>query len=253
MSLLRPVEFSNNQKIFAIGDIHGCSEELEELLEKIKLDGKLKKSDVLVFLGDYVDRGPYSRKVIEKLILVKKEYPNAYFLRGNHEDMILDFLGFGGNYGSFCIVNGAKLFFKDYGIEDFYFWDNLDQVSIKYPETSESISKRIPKDHLKFLLETEHGLVSEDYILVHAGIDPWEKLENQTSEELLWIREMFLNWPHSEQQVIVHGHTITDNPYYDEDRKTINIDTGCFQGGLLTAVELRSMEFFSVKSRQPVE
>lgn len=251
MTLFTPLSLQGGQKVFAVGDIHGCYEELEELLELLVSKGGLSKEDSIVFLGDYVDRGPFSRKVITRLIQIKKEYPNSFFLRGNHEDMILDFLGYGGNYGPFCIVNGADKFFSDYGLEDFYIWNGNDQVSIKYPLTQEEIVESIPKSHIKFLLETEHGLLSDEFIFVHAGIDPWESLEKQTSEELLWIREMFLCWPHNEKQIVVHGHTPSSNPYYDDHKRVINVDTGCFKGGMLTAVELRSKEFFSVNSRQP--
>ena len=249
MSLFTPVEFEPGQRIFVVGDIHGCYEELQELLNIIQL----KPEDVIVFLGDYVDRGPYSRKVLERLIQLKKDHSNSYFIRGNHEDMILNFLGYDGHYGSFVIVNGADKFFSDYGLEDFYIWNSKDEVSIKYPHTEETIQSSIPKEHLEFLLETNLALISEEFIFVHAGIDPWENLEHQTAENLCWIREDFINWPHNESRIIVHGHTPAEFPFFDEDGKRINVDTGCYQGGMLSAVELRSEEFFSVPSRQLVD
>lgn len=252
MSLFTPVSFSKEQKIFAVGDIHGCYEELINLMQKLKDEADLQHEDAIIFLGDYVDRGPKSRKVLEFLINLKEEYPNSHFLRGNHEDMILHFLGFEGHYGPWCIVNGADMFFRDYGLENFYLWNgDGETVHINYPYTEKSIREELPGDHLEFLLMTELALISDEFIFVHAGIDPWETLDKQSSEEICWVREMFLNWQHNEPQIIVHGHTPIKLPCHNEQDRKVNLDTGCFKGNLLSAVELRSMEFYSVPSRQP--
>jgi len=258
MAHFSTLKTSKNQRLFAIGDIHGCHEELKVLIEKLRIDSNLSSDDVVIFLGDYIDRGPDSKKVIDTLIKFKTSYPNTRFLKGNHEDMLLHFLGFKGHYGEWCIINGGKQFFKNYGFKKkCWRWkhhQSVNETAEIDPRfyTQEGVIENIPKDHMEFLLNLESAIIHDDFLFVHAGVDVDEPLTNQTEEDLCWIRDAFLLRPHTFPQILVHGHTPTKNPYYDPFLKRVNIDTGCFKGGHLTAVELRSMTFTSIPSRQPL-
>ena len=103
-------------RVFAFGDIHGCYAELKTLVDTLKRDHDAGAQDQFIFIGDYIDRGPCSKDVIDFLIRFRAEYPKTVFLRGNHEDMLLDFLGLGGTSGEVYLANGGVDFFKSYGI-----------------------------------------------------------------------------------------------------------------------------------------
>lgn len=208
------------ERLFAIGDIHGCVDELACLLEAISAAA----GDTVVFVGDYLDRGPDSRGVIDLLLRWRTTTPaRAVFLKGNHEDMALDFLGHEGQWGEAWLRNGGTAALRSYGID---------------PRTSrETVAAQMPPAHLEFLdaLETTHRW--RDYAFVHAGIRPGVPWERQTTDDLLWIREEFLEHPHDLGATVVFGHTphrrvIVDRPY------KIGIDTGCVYGGALTCLVL---------------
>lgn len=238
----------DDARLFVIGDIHGCDNELEVMLNHIKNVEKLEDTEYVVFLGDYIDRGPDSRGVIQRLIEFKKYHPRSVFLRGNHEDMLFGLLGLGGMYGRDCLRNGGGAFFGNYGLEDYVSFRGLsDQCGIDDISQEELINK-FPKEHMEFLQSLVSVVVHPKYIFVHAGIDPYGKLEEQSYEDIHWIRDLFFMLRHSEDQIVVHGHT----PYKeisvvaDGKGKRIGLDTGCGKGGKLTAMELKSVKAFSV-------
>jgi len=227
------------RNLYAIGDIHGCYNELLLLMQQLKNNGLDKDLDQLIFIGDYIDRGPDSYKIIEYLIELKKEYPNTVFLRGNHEDMMLSYLGYGGQFGEYWFQNGGNETVKSYeqqGFDRFIY-------QLKNRAANEQL-----KEHLNFFKSLEYWIQCDKFIFVHAGLSPFDSLENQNSEDLLWIREPFLQTesPFSEY-TIVHGHTPFKNVCFDGDKK-ISIDTGCVFGGKLSCVECKSGTVFDVKS-----
>lgn len=217
--------------LYAIGDIHGCLNELKRLIEKIDFDASL---DQMIFMGDYVDRGLDSKGVIDYLIDFKKKAHKTIFLKGNHEDMMLDYLGLGGMHGRYWLQNGGDLTIESY---------------VSAYKRKHITKEQIARDHLSFLLSLDLCVECSSYLFVHAGLNPFDSLDQQETENLLWIREPFLNNPSPfGERVIVHGHTPFKHAHIDKEGKKIGIDTGCVFGGELTCIECNTQTITTVKS-----
>ncbi len=208
-------------KIFAVGDIHGCLTSLENLLEQLPISwGK----DYLIFLGDYIDRGPDSRAVIDLLIELKNQYPEKVItLKGNHEWMLERFL-------------------KGIDIETYLY--NGGDTTLKNYFNFKTGKIEIPLEHLEFLKNLKLYFELYNYFFVHAGIRPGIPLEFQTEEDLLWIRDSFIFSEDEFSKVVIFGHTPFSAPLVLKDR--IGIDTGCVYGGYLTAVQLPEIKFYQI-------
>jgi serine/threonine protein phosphatase 1 len=207
-------------RLFAIGDIHGCAAELETLVAALPLAA----GDTLLFVGDYLDRGPDSRRVVDFLLaLRRREDVTTVFLKGNHEDMCLGYFGRCGRWGESWQQNGGMATLRSYGID----------VRQPGPEAVASM----PPPHLEFLETLVPSHFAGAYLFVHAGIRPDRPWAEQDEEDLLWIREEFIVPPHRLAQTIVFGHTPQRHVYVQLPYK-IGIDTGCVYGGMLTCVEL---------------
>jgi serine/threonine protein phosphatase 1 len=207
-------------RLFAVGDIHGCLAELETLLHGLALT----HDDTVVFVGDYMDRGPDSRGVVDAcLALAERTDITTVFLKGNHEDMCLAYLGREGRWGEAWLGNGGAATLRSYGVD---------------PRAGTAAAlAAMPDAHLGFLERLQPSLVAEGWLFVHAGIRPDRAWAAQDEEDLFWIREEFILRPHGLPQTIVFGHTphrsvLVDLPY------KVGIDTGCVYGGALTALEL---------------
>jgi len=204
---------------YVIGDIHGCLKSLKKLMRKLPL----KSEDELIFVGDYIDRGSDSKGVIEYLIGLSKEY-SCTFLRGNHEQMLLDYLD-DKKMGKIWYLNGMDATLDSYG--------NINLI---------------PKEHLDFFRNTEFYYQTGDYLVVHAGVHPGKPIEEQDEMELIWIREEFIycGKPLPQNEIIiVFGHTpFLDGPYVDKTK--IGIDTGCVYGGKLSSIRLEDRKVFQV-------
>lgn len=198
--------------IYAIGDIHGCLEPLRRLM------GELRPSegDEVVFLGDYIDRGPDSKGVIDYLLTLRGRY---IFLMGNHERMFLDFLQ--GTQRFLFLYNGGTATVESYG--------GLN---------------RIPAAHLAFLNHLRLYHETKDYLFVHAGIRPGIPLQKQDESDLLWIREEFYAYSDRYPKTIIFGHTPMREVLMEDDR--IGIDTACVYGNKLTCLILPSCEVIQV-------
>ncbi len=207
-------------KIFAIGDIHGSFDRLQELMQKIPIDFT---EDTLVFIGDYIDRGPGSVEVVNYLIGLKKRVPEIIFLKGNHEDMLEKYLD--GTDRFTYLLNGGQ--------------NTLDSYLSK---TNSSNSFPIPPDHMEFFQSLRLYYETEDYIFVHAGLRPKVPLESQETEDLLWIRDKFIYSRYNFGKPVVFGHTPLEKPLVEPNK--IGIDTGAVYGNALTCVQLPSLEFF---------
>jgi serine/threonine protein phosphatase 1 len=220
------------RRTFVVGDIHGCVDELEVLLSGIGLGAE----DRLVFVGDYIDRGPDSRGVVDRLLALAAEPGReCTFLRGNHEDMLLAYLDRGGHYGEAFMANGGDATAESYGLHD---------------PTPLSLLAALPEEHLRFFEGTGLLHVEGAYVVVHAGIRPGRPLDRQSPHDLLWIRDEFIRRPHDLGRTVVFGHTpgrsvLVDLPY------KIGIDTGCVYGGMLTALELPTCVLHSVRRGAP--
>jgi serine/threonine protein phosphatase 1 len=212
---------NNMQKIFTVGDIHGCYDKLCALMDKLPID---MERDQLLFIGDYIDRGPSSIDVLDYLIDLKKRSPDIIFLKGNHEDMLQKYLN-GSDRFTYLLNSGQQTL-------DAYL--NKKDASENYP---------VPSAHLDFLNTLQMYYQTEDYIFVHAGLREKVPLESQQEADLLWIREEFIYSDYDFGKRVVFGHTPFKEPLVQPNK--IGIDTGAVYGNELTCVQLPEMIFFS--------
>lgn len=208
------------KKIFAIGDLHGCFSHLNHLLNKFTIG----QNDTLLFLGDYIDRGPDSYEVVETILRLRSKLAKVICLKGNHEQMYLDYLQ-GTDQGLF-LSNGGNYTLQSY-----------EKNGWKYPSP----------EHMAFFSSLKLYYETDDYIFVHAGLRPNVPLQNQNPEDLLWIRNRFHASPNTWNKTIVFGHTPFPEPYTREGK--IGIDTGACMGGVLTCVELPGMIFYQAAAQ----
>lgn len=237
--------------VYAIGDIHGHLDLLDDLLDMIARDfAGLKRADrpVLVFVGDYVDRGPASREVVDRLIaLVTASAQQGGFevraLMGNHEQTMLSFLD-NAEAGAAWIEFGGGETLTSYGVTRPV--GRVDQDA--WRDIQAHFQAQVPAGHVAFLQGLELSARYGDYFFVHAGVRPGVPLDRQTPEDLMWIRNDFLTQPHKLPCVVVHGHTPDEEPFIGPDR--INIDTGAYATGVLTAVRLIDGAPFILQARK---
>ena len=225
------VKEAKGERVYVIGDIHGCVEEPRLLLEFLEREEGLNDNDVVIFLGDYIDRGPASNEVIDLMLGFHMRFPNTRFLKGNHEDMLLDFLGYGGQLGSAFLYNGGLETIQSYGISVF--------------APPQEIVEAMPKNHFKFYCELESMILVDNYICVHAGLNPLRDLYEQSEADIFWIREEFINNIHPFERTIVFGHTPHRDAMVHLPYK-IGIDTGLVFGNKLSCLELKSGKVFSI-------
>lgn len=209
-------------RLLAIGDIHGCRDKLEALLRRIAPE----TDDTLVFLGDYIDRGPDPRGVIDELLRLRRQ-THCVFLRGNHEDMFLNWLEFGNNWTMYT-SNGGLQTIRAYAGED----DDFDH---------HRVARSLPGAHRNFFADLQDWYEHGGYIFVHAGIRPGTALAAQSRSDLLWIRNEFIGIPTGVTAKVIFGHTPFPRPLIQKDK--IGIDTGAVYGGMLTAIELPQEQF----------
>jgi serine/threonine protein phosphatase 1 len=211
-------------RLLAIGDIHGCNRSLRQMLDLLRLD---PLADTLVFIGDYLDRGPDSREVVETLLTLKKAVPKMICLRGNHEAMFLDF-------------------YRDGKDEDLFFSNGGMTTLLSYGMSPADARAGVgfPEDHLDFLASLPLFYETPDYCFVHAGLRPGIPLADQSPEDLLWIRYEFIASDRDFGKTVVFGHTPLREPLSEANK--IGIDTGAVYGGCLTCVELPSRRICQV-------
>jgi serine/threonine protein phosphatase 1 len=215
-------------RFFIVGDIHACPQELDTLLTALEL----QPEDHVVFLGDYIDRGPDARAVVDLLLGMRADAVcQLTFLKGNHEDMFLDFLGFPGRYGEAFLVNGGVPTLGSYGL-------------LRSIEGKEATAQ-LPPNHLDFYRTLETVYVNGDTLCVHAGVNPLRPFDQQTDEERLWIRQDFILHPHDFPYTVVFGHTPHREVFFDLPYK-IGIDTGLVYGGKLSCLEITERKLFQV-------
>ena len=232
-------------RIYAIGDIHGRADLLSDLFAQIDADrGNLPNDKAVhVFLGDYVDRGPDSREVIDMLIQRGRQYPSA-FLRGNHESFLLNFLKDPAVFVEWRQFGGLPTIMS-YGATPSLSPDQQERVAL-----STSLNRLVPELHRRFIDNKKLSFTSGDFYFVHAGVRPGIPLDRQREEDLLWIREDFLIHEGRFDKIIVHGHTPVKEP--DIRLNRINIDTGAYASGKLTCLVLERQQkrFLSTPSDQ---
>ena len=202
-------------RLLAIGDIHGCLDQLETLMAQVIPT----HADQVVFLGAYVDRGPASAGVIDYLIELGRALPATIFLRGNHEQMFADYLD--GRDPTAFLMNGGTKTLSSY------------QDGGQWP---------IPTSHRTFLETLINYYETADYIFVHAGLRPGVPLAEQDANDLLWIRREFINSAYDWGKTVVYGHTPLKEPFMTDTR--LGLDTGCVYGQQLTCCDIRTRQIW---------
>ena len=216
-------------RIYAIGDIHGRADLLESLLLQIDEDCRLYPSrrPIVVFIGDYIDRGPASREMLD-LLLGYERTKETIFLRGNHETFVHRFLSKPAVLDEWRLCGGLETLVS-YGLKP-----SINPGVAEQRQLAKALAKSIPRSHLEFLDSLNLSFNCGDFLFVHAGIRPGVPIRKQREEDLLWIREEFLCCKRRFEKFVVHGHT----PVHATDIRSnrINIDTGAFATGRLTCI-----------------
>lgn len=235
----RPGTVPAGQAVYAIGDVHGRLDLLEDLLARIRDDAAQHQSDSarsLIFLGDYVDRGPESRGVVDAVMSDLLPGFTTVRLMGNHEEAMLAFLD-GESDGLDWLSFGGLETLLSYGVP----LRSLPNSGEAVKALQAALIEAVPERHVAFFRRCLLHYTVGDYVFVHAGVRPGITLQRQTQTDLLWIRDDFLRVRAPlPGRVVVHGHTICDLPQNRGHR--INIDTGAFVSGRLTCLVLRGDE-----------
>ncbi|MBA16981.1 MAG: serine/threonine protein phosphatase [Sphingomonas sp.] len=225
-------QLPEGQRVYAVGDVHGMLEQLEELLSRIEADNEARgpARTTVIFLGDLIDRGPDSAQVVERLreIAAASTPGTIRFLLGNHEEVLLSVLNGSEKALRFFNRIGGRETLLSYGIPASVY------ASCEYSELLARAQAAVPPEHVEFLRGFEDMIVLGDYAFVHAGVDPRRALDEQETAHLRWIREEFLDHRGTLEKVVVHGHTVRDD--VEQLAHRIGIDTGAFAGGPLTAM-----------------
>jgi serine/threonine protein phosphatase 1 len=234
----KPMAVPPGTRLYAVGDIHGRVDLLRRMQQLILDDirGNPRDRHVIVYLGDYIDRGADSAEVID--LLLKSPVPDcqSVHLLGNHEDSLLQFLD-DPEIGPTWLYYGGIATLVAYDIDvGEYPWRN----EIEMMRLQAELRRHLPVRHRLFLQGLPLSHSEGDYLFVHAGVRPGVPIDRQNREDLLWIRDEFLASPADHGKVIVHGHTITPDPEILPNR--IGIDTGAYATGRLTCLVLDGAE-----------
>lgn len=226
----------DGQRVYAIGDIHGCLELLDELLRQIDADDAARgdAQTQLVFLGDLVDRGPDSAGVIDRLVELAEQRGHARFIIGNHEEIFLRALSGDIEALRLFVRIGGRETILSYGVSE------RDYERTDYEELLELIRAHVPQKHIDFMEAFEDRVEIGDYLFVHAGLRPGVPIEEQRRGDMRWIRSSFLETDWEFGKLVVHGHSISDTVVERANR--LGIDTGAFATGRLTAVGLEGAD-----------
>ncbi len=222
------------QLTYAVGDIHGYDDHFERLIDRIRIDAELAgEKPRIVLLGDYVDRGPASRQVLDRILrLEAASWCDLVVLKGNHEDTLLRFLDepeFGDTWRDW----GGAATLASYGVA----MPLLTSDPQMWRDVSAAFSRAIDPAHRAMLKRLPAIYQVDDYLFVHAGVDPDRLLTAQGPETWMYIRGRFLRSDKACDYVVVHGHTPEDEPSNLPWR--IGVDTGIYFNGVLTAVRLK--------------
>jgi serine/threonine protein phosphatase 1 len=222
-------------RIYAVGDIHGRSDLLAEALDRIDEDIHRRPvpHTVEVFLGDYIDRGPDSKGVIDQLA-VRMVRRHAICLRGNHEQLLEEFLHDPEAIRHWAQL-GAMQTLASYGIMLTARSNTITPMSLQ-----QLFLDQFPRTHELFLQCLRDSFSCGDFLFVHAGIRPSIPLQQQDPDDLRWIREEFLQSTADYGKIVVHGHTPVDHPEFHGNR--INIDTGAWRSGVLTTIAIEAAD-----------
>ena len=226
-------------RVYAIGDVHGHLAGLDRMHEAIARDilaGEPEKVHI-IYLGDYIDRGPHNAAVIDRLIerQMRGDGITKTFLRGNHELALFEFMD--DPLGCDWLKYGGLDTLANYGIR----FEGGMPLPAEAERAAEAMRDAIPREHFEFLRGLELSVTLGETLFVHAGVDPFKPLAAQTQRDMTAIRQPFLSWhEHPEfrplEKMVVHGHSVSEKPVIRPHR--IGVDTGLFKGGKLSAAVL---------------
>lgn len=241
--LRRPVQkpkLPDGVRVYAISDIHGCAHLLEPMLRVIDADlaHRRPRHVVEVFMGDYIDRGPDTRLTLD-LLIERSRRSHTVFLKGNHEAFLAKVLHNPSLLGDWLRIGGAQTL-SSYGVSS----------AVSGAETNDPVSllrdlaRAIPRSHVEFLRNLRPSFTCGDFFFVHAGVRPGVPLSEQQEEDLLWIRDEFLQSDERFSKYIVHGHTPVRSAELRPNRA--NIDTGAYATGNLTLMSIQGARLLAV-------
>lgn len=216
---------------YAIGDVHGCMAQMQEALEKVDIDIETQgiENPAVVFLGDYVDRGPNSAQVLEFLFNLKlSEGDDVVCLKGNHETMMVDFIDDPINRGNRWIKYGGLRTLASYDIEGIGEEPDKEQLYA----AAEELADAMPDGMLEWLRHLPKHWASGNMHCVHAAMEPDVPIELQSEKTLLWGSEAFEKHDRTDGNWVIHGHTVVDSAHWERGR--VALDTGCYFTGVLT-------------------
>jgi serine/threonine protein phosphatase 1 len=238
--------FPDGRVGFAVGDIHGRADLLGEMLDLLEDRAAEERRDggepVVIFLGDYVDRGPHAAAVVDLLLEGRPRGYERRYLKGNHEQSMLAFMEAPLENRAWLLQGGAETLMS-YGVQPPPPVGAQDEDWLAVAGT---LKARMPRAHLQFFDALERFIALGDYAFVHAGVDVSRPLEEQTDDDLYWSRDRFIASKRRFSHRVVHGHTPVDRPFADERR--IAVDTGAYASGTLTAARFEGADvaFLSV-------
>lgn len=233
--------------VYAIGDVHGRADLLAALHRQIAADAAQLTpgtEKLVVYVGDYVDRGLESSQVIELLIREPLAEFHPVYLLGNHDAWLLSFL-IDARIGPTWLRYGGDATLHSYGVRI----RAPAGEATYYEKLQTELRERLPRRHVHFLERLELSFETGDYLFVHAGVRPSVPLDQQTADDLLWIREPFLSSRRDLGRVIVHGHTVEAEPAVRFNR--IGIDTGACWTGCLTCLVLEENRYRFLSTGAP--
>lgn len=231
-------------RAYAIGDVHGRLDLLRDLVARIERDDAARPpaKTYLVFLGDLVDRGPDSKGVVEYLLHFDPRFAQPVFLKGNHEEFLLRVLAGEDDVVLDWLPYGGYECAESYGVDRRWILNATPAGIVK------RLQEAVPESHRTFLEGMADTFRFGDYLFVHAGIRPGVPVREQIAKDLRWIREGFLESRADHGLVVVHGHTIVEDP--EEHPNRIAIDTGAYRSGVLTAVGLEGAARWFIQARE---
>ncbi len=218
------------ERAYAIGDIHGCVDQMKSLLQKIKTDNDYRDDakTYLIFLGDLIDRGPDSKGVIDLAMNLPLKYVEPLFVMGNHEEMMVRGLTGEPELLANWLTYGGYACAESYGV-------SRSRLVGQRPEILEHVLRSaIPQEHIDFLQGFLDYVQFGDFLFTHAGIRPGVPLDEQGAREFRWIRDPFLSFEGDHGVLVVHGHTVSEDVEVKHNR--IGIDTGAYNSGQLSAI-----------------
>lgn len=243
MPMNKTYKIAEGKRVYAIGDIHGFPDILAHMHNLIAQDYAANPIDkaIIVYMGDYIDRGPDSKGVIDMVIereLVAPEFEHIYLL-GNHEDaMFNEFMNDPNGHRQDWLQWGGAEAAQSYGIE-------IDHSKAYAPEAeriAKELHEKMPESHKGFLKNLELYHVVDDFLFVHAGIRPNVPLQKQTKQDLTFTREPFMSHEGMHPYYVVHGHSATRDQKIDIRPNRINVDTGLYMGGPLTCAVIEGCD-----------